>query len=167
MYAFFSIYDSLKESGPQYVYINQDARQLEIQNAKARADKKKKEEEEKKKKKEEEKKKKEQDKKEKNDKNKAGNYNIFIRHQTNIWLFIAMLFIYYFLENNKPEEVKKPEEIVKKREDQRNNAEANNNAGDMSNDFDIWENKNHDSITKIIVNYFPKYFLFYVLCVGY
>ena len=78
-----------------------------------------------------------------------------------------VIYFFYFLENNKPEEVKKPEELAKKREDQRNNAEANNNAGDMSNDFDIWENKNHDSITKIIVNYFPKYFLFYVLCVGY
>lgn len=72
MFAFFSIYDNLKESGPQYVYVNQEARQLEMQNAKARADKKKKEQEEKKKKQEEEKKKKEQDKKEKNDKNKAG-----------------------------------------------------------------------------------------------
>ena len=41
------------------------------------------------------------------------------------------------------------------------------NPGDIGHDYDIWESKNRDSITKIVVNFFPKYFLFYVLCVGF
>lgn len=80
-------------------------------------------------------------------------------------MYILVYFI-ILIDKGKPEEVKKAEEIVKKREEQKNGA-GGNNAVEMSGDFDIWQNKNYDSITKIIVTYFPKYFLFYVLCVGY
>ena len=32
---------------------------------------------------------------------------------------------------------------------------------EVTKDYEKWEKKNNDSITKIIVNTFPKYFLFY------
>ena len=72
-------------------------------------------------------------------------------------------------ENNKAEEVKGKNKNDDSRDANRprnRNGGANEDAlgGD---DYEKWEAKNNDSITKIIVEFFPKYFLFFALCVGF
>lgn len=34
-------------------------------------------------------------------------------------------------------------------------------------DYEKWEEKNYNTISKVIVTTFPKYFLFFVFCVGF
>lgn len=49
----------------------------------------------------------------------------------------------------------------------RNRGGAENEELVGGDDYEKWEAKNNDSITKIVVEFFPKYFLFFALCVGF
>lgn len=61
---------------------------------------------------------------------------------------------------------KKDKEGPQKRNAREGQAQ-NLNMDEIAHDYEAWEKKNNNSITKIIVNYFPKYFLFFAFCVGF
>lgn len=157
-YFVFQVIDSYKKEGPEYIYVNKDLAAInkdkaekarkakDEQKKKAQADKANKKEEKKKEQNDKKNKKKEDAKEGGEMEYDGGDKNERGKGPT-----------------RKPNE--KPNES--RRGGQENKPKKADKPDEFEEDYQRWDIKNKNSISKIIVNGFSKYFLFFAFCVGF